>query len=128
MTELKNIQPLVLEPVTRLELIKYAGASGDYNPIHTIDEEAEKTGLPGIICHGMLSMAKMARLFTPFLEKGCIETFSTRFTGMVFINDVITIQAELLETEGQTYTYSVVARNQKDDAVAKGKLTFRLYE
>jgi len=42
-----------LEPVSRLDLIKYAGASGDFNPIHTIDEEAERAGLPGNIAKGI---------------------------------------------------------------------------
>ncbi|MDQ0340810.1 acyl dehydratase [Caldalkalibacillus uzonensis] len=59
----QELDPLTIPPVSRLELIKYAGASGDYNPIHTIDEEAAKAGLSGVIAHGMLTMAKMARLF-----------------------------------------------------------------
>lgn len=58
-SELENI---TLSPVTRLDLIKYAGASGDFNPIHTIDEEAEKAGLPGIIAHGMWTMGNLAKL------------------------------------------------------------------
>jgi len=48
-----------LEPVTRLQLIKYGGASGDYNPIHTIDQAAAEAGLTGVIQHGMLTMAEM---------------------------------------------------------------------
>lgn len=48
-----RLESITLLPVSRLDLIKYAGASGDFNPIHTIDEAAEKAGLPGMIAHGM---------------------------------------------------------------------------
>jgi acyl dehydratase len=44
-------------PITKLQLVKYAGASGDYNLIHTDDETARTVGLDGVIAHGMLSMA-----------------------------------------------------------------------
>lgn len=43
----ETLDTVTMKPVTRLDLIKYAGASGDYNPIHTIDKEAERAGLPG---------------------------------------------------------------------------------
>ena len=66
----EELPSITLPPVTRLDLIKYAGASGDYNPIHTIDEEAARAGLPGVIAHGMLTMAVMGRRF-PF-EHGFI--------------------------------------------------------
>ena len=57
-----------LAPVSRMDLIKYSGASGDFNPIHTVDEEAKKTGLPGIIAHGMWTMGNLDKLFTPYYE------------------------------------------------------------
>ncbi len=73
-----------LEPVDRLTLIKYAGASDDYNPIHTIDQEAQNAGLPGIIAHGMWTMGNLSRLFSAHIEEGYIEDYRVRFTGMVF--------------------------------------------
>jgi acyl dehydratase len=130
LTELQvgdTLGTLTLDPITRLELIKYAGASGDYNPIHTIDEEASKAGLSGVIAHGMLTMGRMARLFSPYLEQGFIEQFSTRFTGMVFVGDVITFQAEVKESGETNKVFSVVAKNQKDQIVAKGNITFKIY-
>ncbi len=76
-----------------MDLIKYAGASGDFNPIHTIDGEAKNAGLPGIIAHGMWTMGNLAKLFTPYVEEGFIQDYSIRFRGMVFIDDVITLKA-----------------------------------
>ncbi|PTX55159.1 acyl dehydratase [Melghirimyces profundicolus] len=123
-----RLEPITLPPVTRLELIKYAGASGDYNPIHTIDEAAEKAGLPGVIAHGMLTMAKISRLFSTQLESGFVQNFYTRFVGMVFIGDVITLGGKVIGKEKRNqdtvYRFEVFARNQKGKDVAVGELTF----
>ena len=51
-----DLAPLVKEPVTRVQLVQYAGASGDFNPIHWDPERGQEMGLGGVIAHGMLSM------------------------------------------------------------------------
>ena len=121
---LKEIQ---LEPVDRITLIKYAGASGDYNPIHTIDEEAKKAGLPGIIAHGMWTMGNLAKLFTEFYEEGFIQDYTIRFKGMVFLNDVVTLQAELAEENENILTFKVRAINQNGNEVIKGDVLYHRY-
>lgn len=121
---LKEIQ---LEPVSRIDLIKYAGASGDFNPIHTIDEEAENAGLPGIIAHGMWTMGNLAKLFTPYFEDGFIQDYSIRFKGMVFLNDVITLKASLKEGLDRKLRFQVQAVNQNGNDVLKGEVLFSIY-
>jgi acyl dehydratase len=121
---LKEIQ---LGPVDRITLIKYAGASGDYNPIHTIDEEAKKAGLPGIIAHGMWTMGNLAKLFTEFYEEGFIQDYTIRFKGMVFLNDVVTLQAELAEENENILTFKVRAVNQNGNEVIKGDVLYHRY-
>ncbi|MGP4069552.1 MaoC/PaaZ C-terminal domain-containing protein [Halobacillus sp. B29] len=120
----ESLEAITLPPVSRLDLIKYAGASGDYNPIHTIDEEAEKAGLPGIIAHGMWTMGNLAKLFTPYFEEGFIQDYSIRFKGMVFLNDVITLHAVLDEQGEEELTFSVHAANQDGKDVIKGNVVF----
>lgn len=122
------MQQVPLEPVTRLDLIKYAGASGDFNPIHTIDEDATNAGLPGIIAHGMWTMGNLAKLFTPYLEDGFIEDYAIRFRNMVFIDDVLTLQAVLKNEEKNKKEFKVAAVNQKGQEVVNGTVVFRLYE
>ncbi|MBN8207765.1 dehydratase [Bacillus sp. NTK071] len=112
---------VTLPPVSRLDLIKYAGASGDFNPIHTIDEEASKAGLPGIIAHGMWTMGNLAKLFTPYYEEVFLKEYSVAFKGMVFLNDVITLQASLASIQNDQYKFDVLAMNQKDEVVVKGE-------
>ncbi len=121
------LQSLELPPVNRLDLIKYAGASGDFNPIHTIDAEAEKAGLPGIIAHGMWTMGNLSKLFTPYLEEGFVQKYTIRFSGMVFLGDVVTLKAELKEKNNENLVFNVSAQNQQGKAVIKGKVIFRLY-
>ncbi|QHA92072.1 MaoC/PaaZ C-terminal domain-containing protein [Bacillus sp. N1-1] len=116
-----------LPPVSRLDLIKYAGASGDFNPIHTIDEEASKAGLPGIIAHGMWTMGNLAKLFTPYYEEVFLEDYSVAFKGMVFLNDVLTLKASLVSIQNDRYYFDVTALNQKNEAVVKGSAVLKRF-
>ncbi|MFD1737353.1 MaoC/PaaZ C-terminal domain-containing protein [Bacillus salitolerans] len=121
--------PIVdLPPVSRIDLIKYAGASGDYNPIHTIDDEARKAGLPGIIAHGMWTMGNLGKLFTSFYEEGFLQDFSIRFQGMVLLDDVVTLKAVLRETNNQKLKFDVRASKQDGTDVLKGEVVYYLYK
>jgi acyl dehydratase len=129
LTELQvgdSLNEVILEPVSRLDLIKYAGASGDYNPIHTIDEEAKKAGLPGIIAHGMWTMGNLAKLFTSHYEEGFIQDYSIRFNGMVFLNDILTLKATLKEKTENKLRFNVLAVNQDGKEVIKGEVVFSI--
>lgn len=123
----ESLDEITLEPVSRLDLIKYAGASGDFNPIHTIDEEAKKAGLPGIIAHGMWTMGNLAKLFTPYLEEGFISEYKIRFRGMVMLDDVITLQATLKEKDAENLEFDVQAINQNGRTVVAGEIKFTLH-
>ncbi|MFD6442265.1 MaoC/PaaZ C-terminal domain-containing protein [Peribacillus sp. NPDC060186] len=122
-----SLHSIELDPVTRLDLIKYAGASGDFNPIHTIDEEAKNAGLPGIIAHGMWTMGNLAKIFSNLYEIGYIEEYKIRFKGMVFLNDVITLQADLKEKKEDRYYFNVAAINQSGNEAISGEVIFRTY-
>jgi acyl dehydratase len=123
----ESLPEVKLSPVSRLDLIKYAGASGDYNPIHTIDEEAKKAGLPGIIAHGMWTMGNLAKLFTPYYEEGFVQDYSVRFKSMVFLNDVVTLKATVTEKEDRALRFDVAAVNQDGKEVVKGEVVFSIY-
>jgi acyl dehydratase len=122
-----SVKEIQLEPVSRMDLIKYSGASGDFNPIHTIDDEAEKAGLPGIIAHGMWTMGNLAKLFTAYYEEGFVKDYSIRFKGMVFLNDVITLKATLTEKQDNNLRFTVQAVNQQGNEVLKGEVLYHQY-
>lgn len=125
-----ELEERTLPPIDRLQLIKYAGASGDYNPIHLVDEAAEEAGLPGVIAHGMLTVATMGLLFSPYLEHGYIKIFRSRFSGMVFLGDVLRVGGRVAAVEdleeGKLHTFEVYARRD-EDTVASGEVGFLVY-
>jgi acyl dehydratase len=74
--------------VTRADLVRYAGASGDFNPIHWSDRVATGVGLPGVIAHGMLTMALAGRAVTTWTgDPGSIVEYGVRFTRPVPVPD-----------------------------------------
>ncbi|MCP3741012.1 MaoC/PaaZ C-terminal domain-containing protein [Rossellomorea sp. BNER] len=127
LSEGENLEDVNLPPVTKLDLIKYSKVSGDHNPIHLSDEAAKNAGLPGIIAHGMWTMGNLAKLFTPYYEKGFIQDYSIRFKGMVFLNDVIKLKAKLLKSQENKLHFEVFAVNQDGIEVIKGTAVFVLF-
>jgi acyl dehydratase len=74
--------------ITRLDLVRYAGASGDFNPIHWSDRVATSVGLPGVIGHGLLTMALVGRALTEWAGNPAgILDFNVRFTRPVVVPD-----------------------------------------
>jgi acyl dehydratase len=74
--------------ITREHLIRYAGASGDFNPIHWNDRVALSVGLPGVLAHGMLTMALAGRLLTDWLEDpSSVVEYGVRFSRPVVVPD-----------------------------------------
>lgn len=72
--------------LTRTDLVRYAGASGDFNPIHYNDAAAESAGLPGVIAHGMLTMGStIAPLLDAIGDPGAVREYSARFTKPILV-------------------------------------------
>lgn len=74
--------------VRRVDLIKYCGASGDYNAIHWNERVARDAGLPDVVAHGMYTMAQAGRLVTDWVgDPGALEDYSVRFSAPVVVPD-----------------------------------------
>jgi acyl dehydratase len=75
-------------PVRRLDLVRYAGASGDFNVIHWNERVATSVGLPNVIAHGMFTMATAARVVTDWVDDpGAVVEYGVRFSAMVPVPD-----------------------------------------
>jgi acyl dehydratase len=75
-------------PIRRLDLVKYAGASGDFNPIHWNERFAQAVGLPDVIAHGMFTMAEAVRVVTDWCgDPGAVVEYGVRFTKPVVVPD-----------------------------------------
>jgi acyl dehydratase len=98
------IPKLVKSPVSHLQLVRYAGASGDFNPLHTDPKIGELVGIGGIIAHGMLIMGFVGQLLSDYVGPTTLRKFDVRFKGMTRIDDVITCTGtitEKYETDGE---------------------------
>jgi len=120
------LPPLVKEPVHKVQLLKYAGASGDYNLIHTDVETARAVGLGDVIAHGMLSMGFLGQYLTTLAGPEGVRRLKVRFQAMVRLQDVLTCKGvvkELSPAEGgrQLALLEVWAENQKGEKVTAGE-------
>lgn len=119
-----KLSEIVKKPVTKVQLVMYAGASGDFNPIHTDDEAARESGLSGVIAHGMLSMAFLGQLAESTFGAGSVRRLEVNFRGMVNVGDVITLRGKVIETrEDGDRTLAICeidAVNPSGDSVTKG--------
>ncbi|MEV6689226.1 MaoC family dehydratase [Streptomyces sp. NPDC051130] len=78
--------PAAAFPVTRATLVQYAGASGDFNPIHWNEKFAKEVGLPDVIAHGMFTMAEAIRVVTDWVgDPGAVVEYGVRFTKPVVV-------------------------------------------
>jgi acyl dehydratase len=105
--EVGTALPAQTYEITRADLVRYAGASGDFNTIHWSDRIAREVGLPGVIAHGMFTMATAVRLVTSWVDDpGAVVQYGVRFTKPVPVDDV----------EGARIEVSGVVAVKDDDA------------
>ena len=91
------IPKLVKSAVTHLQLVRYAGASGDFNPLHTDPKIGEMLGIGGIISHGMLIMGFVGQMLSDYVGPTALRKFGVRFKGMTHLDDVITCSGTITE-------------------------------
>ncbi|HWH29935.1 MAG TPA: MaoC family dehydratase [Mycobacteriales bacterium] len=101
-------------PVTRLDLVRYCGASGDFNVIHWNERIAKSVGLPDVIAHGMYTMAVAGRVVTDWVgDPGAVESYGVRFSRPVVVPD----------EEGTTLTVSGRVEDKLDGGRVSVALT-----
>ena len=91
------IPTLTTAPVTHLQLVRYAGASGDFNPLHTDPKIGEMIGTGGIIAHGMLIMGFVGQMLSDYAGPGALRKFGVRFKGMTHLDDTIICSGTVTE-------------------------------
>ena len=119
-------EAVVIDNVTRTHVVKYAGAGGDFNPLHHDDEFAkERGGYPSVFAHGMFSMGLTGRMLTDWLGPTALKKYGVRFTRQVWPGDTLTARGEVTdisERDGERLaTIRLVTVNQDGDAVVEGE-------
>ena len=116
---------VVLDNISRTQIVMYAGASGDYNPLHS-DEVyvTQVAGYPTVFAHGMLSMGATGKVLTDWVGNGMLKNYGVRFVNQVWPGDSLTTTATveaIREVDGQHYAdFTVVTLNQDDKPVVTG--------
>ena len=111
--------------VTRADLVRYAGASGDLNPIHWSDRVAASVGLPGVIAHGMLTMALAGRLVTAWVgDPSAVRSCGVRFTRPVVVPDddtgaLVELSGKVTAVADGVATVTVTARSDGRTVLGK---------
>jgi acyl dehydratase len=82
--------PVVSHELTRTDLVMYAGASGDFNPMHHDEVKAKEAGLPSVFGHGMFSMGLLGKAITDYVGVGNLKRFKVRFTKQTWPGEVLT--------------------------------------
>jgi acyl dehydratase len=119
---------VVVEDLKRTQLVMYAGASGDYNPVHTDEVFVTKVaGYPTVFAHGMLSMGLTGKMLTNYVGDGRLTRYGVRFTSQVWPGDSLTATAEveaLREEDGRKLVdLKVSTTNQEGVVVVSGNAT-----
>ena len=120
-------------PIRQIQLTRYAGASGDFNPIHQDPTFAKAAGMGDVFAHGMLSMGFVAQSVTDWLDVGAVQKLGVRFAGLVRLGDVITCRGKILakrppkDGDGRYLVdLELWAENQKGEKVVTGRATVAL--
>jgi len=116
-------EQLLVENLTRTQIVMYAGASGDFNPIHHDELFATKAaGYPSVFAHGMLSLGMTARLLTDWLGDGVLAEYGVRFVKQVWPGDSLTARGTVTAVGADgTVELEVTTVNQHGEPVISGR-------
>ncbi len=111
----------------RFLTVRYAGASGDFNPIHIDEEFAKQVGLPGRILHGLWTMAQVARAHTEALGgPDKLERLSVQFRGMGVMEEEVVVTGTVREVDGDRAIVDSQAAQRGKRIIRNGEATIRL--
>src|SRR4051794_4267491 len=85
-----DVAPALTHTLTRTDLVRYAGASGDFNPMHTDEVAAKAAGLPSVFGHGMFSAGLLAKAITDYVGVANLKSYKVRFTKQTWPDEVLT--------------------------------------
>ena len=120
-------EAVLVDDLKRTTIVQYAGASGDYNPLHSDEIFATQVaGYPSVFAHGMLTMGMTGRLLTDTVGDGMLTRFGGRFTSQVFPGDTLTATLTVDSVEGDIAEMTVVTKNQDGTVVFQGTAAARV--
>jgi acyl dehydratase len=127
----EELPALAKAPLERLQLVRYAGASGDFNPLHVDETFAKGMGMPSVYAPGMLIMGFLGQLVSDWARGAQLRRFSVKFTRMVWPGDTVVCKGRVTDRFGERGRYfaelDLWAENQKGELVMKGQAQLQLF-
>lgn len=123
-----EMPPLVKGPVSEVQFVRYAGASGDFNPLHTVQAVGEAAGFGGVIAQGMLIMGFVAQAATGWVDNRDLRKLKVRFAGVTRPKDVITVTGRVKEKveEDNRVVFALEAKDQEGAVKITGSFEAQL--
>ncbi|MBM7115590.1 MaoC family dehydratase [Archangium primigenium] len=126
-----ELPALAKAPIDRVQLSRYAGASGDFNPVHVDELYAKSVGMPSVYAPGMLIMGMLGQLISDWARGGQLRRYHVRFIKMVWPGDTVVCKGRVSDRHGEGGRYFVEvdlwAENQKGELVMKGSSVIQLF-
>ncbi|MFL5350444.1 MAG: MaoC family dehydratase [Hyalangium sp.] len=126
-----ELPALAKAPVDRVQLSRYAGASGDYNPVHVDEVYAKSVGMPSVYAPGMLIMGMLGQLISDWARGGQLRRYGVRFIKMVWPGDTVVCKGRVSDRHGSGGRYFVEidlwAENQRGELLMKGQSVIQLF-
>jgi acyl dehydratase len=126
-----ELPALAKTPVDRVQLARYAGASGDFNPVHVDEVYAKSVGMPSVYAPGMLIMGSLGQLISDWARGGQLRKYSVRFIKIVWPGDTVVCKGRVTDRYGEHGRYFVEidlwAENQKGELLMKGSSQVQLF-
>jgi acyl dehydratase len=120
---------VLVDGLTRTRIVQYAGASGDFNPLHTDETFArEVASSPGVFAHGMLTMGLAARAVTDWIGEERLTEIGVRFTSQVWPGDTLTATVTVTELSDGVARFELTTTNQDGAVVLAGTARGRVEE
>ena len=114
--------PAISHPLTRTDLVMYAGASGDFNPMHHDEVAAQEAGLPSVFGHGMFTAGLLATAVTDFVGIGNLKSYRVRFTKQTWPGEVLTTSVTVREKRaGNEVVLDCSVVNENGEAKIQGE-------
>ena len=127
----EELPSLAKSPIDRVQLARYAGASGDFNPVHVDEVYAKNLGMPSVYAPGMLVMGMLGQLVSDWARGGQLRRYSVKFSRMVWPGDALICKGRVTDRWGEAGRYfaelEVWAENQKGELVMKGQALVQLF-
>ena len=120
-----TFEEVIVDNLTRTQIVQYAGVSGDYNPLHTDEIFATQVaGYPTVFAHGMLTMGMTGKMVTNLIGDGNLKSFGVRFTNQVWPGDTLTTKTKIVSIEKNSdnvlINFELVTENQDGIPVITG--------